>query len=352
MEGSAVRLSDPQWLYLLPLIPALAVLAWSGVNTAQRIMIGFMSAKTASRLAPGGLGSLRKTRIVILCAALALCVTALARPQYGVKPVTVTRTGIDVMILLDTSRSMAARDIRPSRLERARIELDRIVNALEGNRMGLVAFAGESFVECPLTTDTATLRLFLDSLDTSSIPVPGTAIGKAIKTAIEAFSASKAKTKAAILVTDGENLEGGLDEAVEEAVKAGIVIFPVGVGSEAGAPAPEVDDKGAITGYKTDAGGGTVITRLDSAALRGIAEATGGIYYSTEGESLDLDGLVKTLKGLEKTDIATQEFTEYEDRYYLFALAALVLLMADSAWALTFPPSRADDSAASTRSAV
>lgn len=347
-----MRLSDPQWLYALPLIPVLAVLAWRGVNTARKTVIGFMSAKTAGRLAPGGLGSARKTRILILSAALALSVTALARPQYGVKPVTVTKTGIDVMILLDTSRSMAARDIRPSRLERARIELARIVTALEGNRMGLVAFAGESFVECPLTTDTATLRLFLDSLDTSSIPVPGTAIGKAIKTSVTAFSASKAKTKAAILVTDGENLEGGLEDAVEEAVKAGIVIFPVGVGSETGAPAPEVDDKGVITGYKTDAGGGTVITRLDSATLRGIAEATGGTYHSTEGESLDLDGLVKTLKGLEKTDISTQEFTEYEDRYYLLALAALVSLLADSAWALLFPPSRAADNATSTRSAV
>lgn len=347
-----MRLSDPQWLYALLFIPVIAVLAWRGVNVAQKVMLGFMSDKTASRLAPGGAGFVRKTRIVIISAAIALSVIALARPQYGVKPVTVTRTGIDVMILLDTSRSMAARDIRPSRLERARIELARIVAALEGNRMGLIAFAGESFIECPLTTDVATFRLFLDSLDTSSIPVPGTAIGKAIKTAVTAFGASKAKTKAAILVTDGENLEGGLDEAVEEAVKAGIVIFPVGVGSQAGAPAPELDDKGAITGYKTDAGGGTVITRLDSATLRKIAEATGGIYNSTEGESLDLDGLVKTLKGLEKTDIATQEFTEYEDRYYLFALAALVLLMAESAWSVMFPPSREVANATSTRSAV
>lgn len=347
-----MRLHDPQWLYALALIPLLTALAWRGVNVAHKIIIGFMSLKTASRLAPGGMRLARKRRIVIVSIALVLLVIALARPQYGVKPVTVTRTGIDVMILLDTSRSMAARDIRPSRLERASIELTRILTALEGNRMGLVAFAGESFVECPLTTDIATLRLFLDSLDTSSIPVPGTAIGKAIKTSVGAFAASKAKTKAAILVTDGENLEGGLDEAVEEAVKAGIVIFPVGVGSEGGAPAPEVDDKGAITGYKTDAGGGTVITRLDSATLRKIAEATGGAYFSTDGESLDLDGLVKTLKGMETTDIATLEFTEYEDRYYLFASLALALLMAESAWSLMFPPSRAADSATSTRSAV
>jgi Ca-activated chloride channel family protein len=352
MEGFAVRLHDPQWLYALALIPLLAFLAWRGVNAAHKIMIGFMSLKTASRLAPGGIRLVRKTRVVIVSFALALLVTALARPQYGVKPVTVTRTGIDVMILLDTSRSMAARDIRPSRLERARIELTRMLTALDGNRIGLAAFAGECYVECPLTTDIATLRLFLDSLDTSSIPVPGTAIGKAIRTSVTALAASKAKTKAAILVTDGENLEGGLDEALEEAVKAGIVIFPVGVGSEAGAPAPEVDDKGAITGYKTDAGGGTVITRLDSATLRKIAEATGGAYFSTEGESLDLDGLVKTLKGLEKTDIATQEFTEYEDRYYLFASLALVLLMVESAWSLMFPPTREVDNATSTRSAV
>jgi Ca-activated chloride channel family protein len=352
MEGFAVRLHDPQWLYGLALIPLLAVLAWRGVNSANKIMAGFMSLKTVTRLSPGGIGFVRKTRVAVVTMALTLLVIALARPQYGVKPVMVTRSGIDVMILLDTSRSMAARDIRPSRLERARIELTRILAALDGNRIGLAAFAGECYVECPLTTDITTLRLFLDSLDTSSIPVPGTDIGKAIKTAVTALTASKAKTKTAILVTDGEDLEGGLDGALEEAVKAGIVIFPVGVGSQAGAPAPEVDDKGAITGYKTDAGGGTVITRLDSATLRKIAEATGGAYFSTEGESLDLDGLVKTLKGLEKTDIATQEFTEYEDRYYLFALAALVLLLSESAWSLAFPPSRAVDNAASTRSAV
>lgn len=347
-----MRLHDPQWLYAMALIPLFAAVAWRGVNAAHKAMERFMSSKTVARLVPGGIRIARKTRIAILAVALAMCVIALSRPQYGVKPVTITKAGIDVMILLDTSRSMAARDIRPSRLERARIELTRILAALDGNRMGLAAFAGESFVECPLTTDIATLRLFLDSLDTSAVPVPGTAIGKAIRTSVKAFATSKAKTKAAILVTDGENLEGGLDEALEEAVKAGIVIFTVGIGSEGGAPAPEVDDKGVITGYKTDAGGGTVITRLNSATLRKIAEATGGAYFSTEGESLDLDGLVKTLKGLEKTDIATQEFTEYEDRYYLFALAALVLLLAESAWSLIFPSSRAGVRAASTRSAV
>jgi Ca-activated chloride channel family protein len=192
----------------------------------------------------------------------------------------------------------------------------------------------------------------LDSLDTSSIPVPGTAIGKAVKSAVASLAESRAKTKAAILVTDGENLEGSVEDAVDQAVKAGVVIFPVGIGSEAGAPAPEVDDKGEIVGYKKDESGGTVITRLDAATLRGIADATGGIYISAYGESLDLDSLLKTLKGLEKTDIASQEFTEYEDRYYFFALAALALLMAESAWSAFFPPSRAEDSATSTRSAV
>jgi len=290
----------------------------------------FLSAETAPRLSDGDVVLRRKTQVVILSFAILFLFVALARPQYGVKPVEVKNAGIDVMILMDTSKSMGARDVTPNRLARAKAEVGKIVSALEGNRMGLISFAGASFVECPLTMDISTLRMFLNTVKVGSIPVPGTAIGEAIADAVKALKGSRAKTKVVLLVTDGENLEGQVESSAKAALENGIVIYPIGIGSSAGAPVPEIGDDGRIKGYKKDKNGATVVSRLDVDTLKSIADITGGRLITSQGERLDLSSLVAHLKSLEKTDITSREFTEYEERYQWFALTALLLLVLES----------------------
>ncbi len=327
MEGYAVRFHDPVWAWGFLALPVIFALAWWGVSRGAASMRVFLSSHTAPRLVDQKIYRRRKIGVALLTLALAALVGALIRPQYGVKPVQVKRSGIDIMILLDTSKSMNARDVKPSRFKRAQIEMGKIVAALEGNRIGLISFAGSSFVECPLTTDIATVKLFLDTIRVGSIPVPGTAIGKALEDAAKAFEASKAKTKAVILVTDGENLSGEVKIAAEKAAEKGLTVFPIGIGTVAGAPIPELDENGDITGYKKNKEGETIISRLDSETLREVAEITGGVMISSAGGGLDITGLMERLKNMEKTDITSQEYTEYEERYQWFVLAALVPLL-------------------------
>jgi len=174
------------------------------------------------------------------------------------------------------------------------------------------------------------VRMTLDTINVGVIPSPGTAISEAIYDSIDVFKTSKAKTKALILITDGESLTGDIRKAAKAAKKAGLNIFPIGIGSTAGAPIPMFDEKGGITGYKKDDYGKLILTRLDVSALETIADITGGQFFMSQGESLDLSKLVSSLQGMEKTDITSFEFTEYEERYQPVILTALLLLLAES----------------------
>ncbi len=324
-----MRIHDPFWLYFLMVVPMAVALSWWGVSRSEKAFHRFISATLIDRLADMGRFARRKRSAMTLGFSACFLIFALARPQYGVKPVEVTRSGIDAMIILDVSKSMTARDITPDRISRAVNEINKLISALEGNRLGLITFAGESFVECPLTLDVSTLRLFLDTVGPGSIPSPGTNVEKAIRSAVKAFATSKALSKVAILITDGESLEGDVTGATQLAADNRIVIFPIGIGSTSGAPIPEISESGKVTGYKKDESGETVISRLDVDTLGEIASATSGEYYLSQGGSLDLTPMIEKLKGMEKTDIREREFTEYEERYQIAVLLALALLLFD-----------------------
>ena len=329
LEGGAVRWSNFDWLYVVIFLPVAGYMAWWGVNKAKASLHRFVSPDLAKRLSDDTLPRSRKMRVITLSLAALLIAISLARPQYGVKPVEVKRSGIDVIIALDTSKSMAARDVKPDRLTRAKNEISKLLKNLEGNRIGLIAFAGKSFVECPLTMDVSTLKMFLDSLHPGSIPVAGTNIGDAIADAVKAFEAGKSRSRALILVTDGENLTGDVLDAARVAAKAHVNIFPIGIGSESGAPVPEIDSDGELRGYKKDKSGSTVMSRLDIATLQSLANESNGELFTSMGETLDLAPLYETLSRMEKTDITSREFTEYEERYQIAAILALILLLAD-----------------------
>lgn len=332
-----MRFAEPFWLYMAMVSPfILGPLSWWGIKSAARALERFVDPEAASRLVKEGLSRRKALRASLLITACVLILCAMARPQYGIKPMEVKRAGVDVMLLIDTSTSMAATDVKPSRMERAKNELSRLVVGLEGNRIGIIAFAGESFMECPLTLDSGTVRLFLDTIETGIIPTPGTAIGAAVEEAVAALArAGAAKSKTIILVTDGEDLAGEMDLAISAAKKAGVKIFSVGIGSVSGAPIPEVDELGQVTGYKKDPSGAPLLTRLDTAALSQLSSATGGTVVSSQGESLDLSDLIDDVRKQEKTDIGSFEFSEYEERYHPLAALALLLLMAEyvvSSW--------------------
>lgn len=322
-----MRFGDPVWLYALMAVPMLGLVSWWGVKKGAEAFERFVSARIMPRLTPGRLRARRIIRIAVLMSAAACVAVALSRPQFGVKPMQVKSAGIDLIIALDTSKSMAARDVKPSRMERARNETAKLVSSLTGNRIGLIAFAGASFIECPLTLDMGAVRMILDSIKVGVIPSPGTAIAEAIHDSIKAFRTSKAKTKALILITDGESLSGNIEQAARAAKQAGLIIFPIGIGSAAGAPIPLFDEKGSVTGYKQDDSGAPILTRLDVSTLKTIADNTGGQYFVSQGESIDLSKLVESLQRMEKTDITSLEFTEYQERYQPVIGVALLLLI-------------------------
>ncbi|MCK5513335.1 MAG: VWA domain-containing protein, partial [Deltaproteobacteria bacterium] len=196
---------------------------------------------------------------------------ALTRPQWGFHWEEIKRVGVDVMVAIDVSESMLAEDVKPNRLERAKREVIDLIEMMEGDRIGLIAFAGTSFVQCPLTLDYGACKMFLDYIDTDLIPVPGTAIAEAIRTSLKSFNKRERKSKALIIITDGEDHEGEPIDAAKEAKKEGIKIFTIGVGREGGAPIPLKDGSG---GFKKDRKGDMVITHLDEITLQKIALET------------------------------------------------------------------------------
>jgi len=256
-------------------------------------------------------------------------IIALARPQWGERALTMTAPASDIIFCVDVSKSMLAADLKPNRLENAKQALRLISLQLAGNRLGLVAFAGSSFIECPLTGDVGAVSLFLDSIRTDLIGSPGTDIGGALRTAIRAFDRAPAG-KAIVLITDGEDLSGGARGAADEAAAAGIEIFPVGIGTEVGETVPEIDDEGNISGVKKKKSGEVVVSKLDAALLHDLAEKTGGREYLVGGQGSTLTGLTAALAGLPKTRVRQKLAYQYYDRFPIFLCLAFVCLAAEA----------------------
>lgn len=320
--------SDPKLLHAFWGVLLFAVLIVLAMRAARSARARLAAADLLPKLAPGWSSGRAKWRLVLQTAAFALLVLAIAGPRVGSREVTVKRRGIDIVIAIDVSNSMMARDIAPSRLAKAKREVATFLEKLDGDRVGLVAFAGDAYLQCPLTVDYGAARMFLDVLDPSSVTRQGTNLGAAIRTSILAFGANDTTSKEIVLVTDGEDLAGGGLEAAQEAASRGIRIDAIGIGSERGEPIPLGSESGSPGGFKRDAAGEIVMTRLDPESLERIALAAGGRFHRATTGELELDRLHADLSSLEEHDLGARTFTQYEERFqFPLGLAALLLLL-------------------------
>ena len=271
----------------------------------------------------------RRLKIILKVLALALCLTALIRPQWGFDWRKVNRRGLDIIIAIDTSKSMLAQDVKPDRLERSKLAVKDLVRKLKGDRIGLIAFSGKAFLQCPLTVDYEGFMLSLDDLGVNTIPEGGTSISGAIKEAIRSYDGGLKKYKVLILITDGEDHKGNAVKVAKDAASDGMKIFCVGIGTPEGELIPVADDRGRRQFLK-DTEGNFIKSRLDETILKKIALSTGGAYVRASGPNLGLDLIYeKKLSLLEKREFQDKLKKHYHERFGIFVFLALLILAAE-----------------------
>lgn len=324
---------NPIWLWSLIAAPLVAGLVVWAVVARRRAARAFGDPAFMARLSSSISPRRRRWKGAFAIAGIFLVALSLAGPRLGTRLREVTREGIDLVIALDVSLSMTAEDVAPNRLERARNEIKKLLETLRGDRVGLVVFAGDAFVQAPLTTDYSALRLFLDVADPSLVPTPGTDFSEALRVSLKAFKGPEAaqaaedepRTRALLFVSDGENHVADIEDILAEARTEGIVMFSAGVGETEGAPIP-IYRNGQRIDFKKDSDGTVVTTRLEEAALQALAGD--GTYFRIARTSSSLSQLTAALERLDRTTFGAEEFEEYEERYqWPLALGLLLLLL-------------------------
>ena len=313
------------YLFLLWIVPVMVVFYLFAFRKRDKLLTLFCGKELVGKLVPDFKRGRRGVKASLILLGIIFGIVALTQPQWGFHWEEIKRVGVDIIVAIDVSESMLAADVKPNRLERAKREVYDLIEMLEGDRIGLIAFAGTSFVQCPLTLDYGACKMFLDYIDTDLIPVPGTALADVIRTAIKSFSQRERKSKALILITDGEDHEGEPLDAAKEAKKEGIKIFPIGVGQEGGAPIPLKDGSG---GFKKDRQGDMIITHLDETTLQKIALETGGSYVRSVTGDMDLDKIYKEgiKQHLEEKQLKSTRQRRWEQRFQWFIFCALFFI--------------------------
>jgi Ca-activated chloride channel family protein len=261
--------------------------------------------------------------------AAACLVVALINPQLGSKMTETKVEGIEVMIAVDVSNSMLAEDLKPNRMTLARRAIERFVDKLRGDRVGIVVFAGEAYVQLPITNDYSAAKLFLNAVAPDIVPTQGTAIGAAIKKSVESFDFSSAGQKAIIIISDGENHEDDAVGNARDAASKGVKVYTIGIGTTKGAPIPQLKN-GQKVGFRKDRDGSTVISRINEDMLREVASAGGGTYVRASAAEVGLNNLLEELNALEKADLGSVSYAEYEDRFQVFLVLALMCLLTEA----------------------
>ena len=322
-----LRYDNIEFLYLLPLIPLLIIGIIMYSKWQKNSILKFGDINLLNQLMQSHSIFRKKIKNTLFVLAITFLIVGLSNPQVGTKMEEVKREGVDLMIAIDLSYSMMAQDIKPNRLERAKQAISRLIDKLEGDRIGLVVFAGEAYVQLPITTDYSAAKLFLSTVNTSIIPTQGTKIGNAIDLCSKSFDKENAQSKAIIIITDGETHD---EEAIESAKKAkeeGIYIHTLGMGLTKGGPIPIYNKYGSTSEFRKDREGNIIITKLNESMLEEIALAGEGTYIRANNSKSGLSSLFEEINKMEKKEIGTMIFTNYKDRFQIFIGISLVLLI-------------------------
>lgn len=330
MEGSSLFLfARKEWFHLFWLIGVVVLSMVQYFRWRRKALANFGTVKNVSSLTVSSHGRFRALRKIFTVATLCLLILAASGPMWGKKAVIVKSRGKDVFFIVDISSSMLAEDVKPNRLARAKLELSHLIEKLSGNRLGLIIFSGDSFLLCPLTLDSGACELLLDCIEAGNMPRPGTSLSGAIEKAVESFETGENDYKAVVLFSDGEDLEGEVDEAIEKARENGIRIFTFGIGTTRGAPIPVTDESGSLLEYKKDRKGETVITRLNQELLQEIAERTGGESYIIGETSTSTDELAQEISKMDEKVLAEEEMKSYKERFQIPLIIAFLFLVAE-----------------------
>lgn len=321
------RIANPEYLYLLLVIPALLVFFWYSRLQRRKALALFGQKDIISVLMPNVSSGRPVLKFIILLLALASIIVGIARPQFGSKLKTEKRKGIELMIALDVSNSMMAEDIQPNRLERAKRAISQLVDKLSNDKIGLIVFAGDAYIQLPITADYVSAKLFLNSISTEMVPTQGTAIGAAINLGLKSFSPQFAGSKAMIVITDGENHEDDAIGAAKAAAEQGVFVYTIGMGLPQGGPIPV--SSGGQRNYRKDNQGNVIVTKLDEAMLQKIAEAGNGAYIRANNAQVGLNNLFSEVNKMEKSELETQIYADYDDKFQYFLGLGLFLILLD-----------------------
>ena len=316
-----ILFAHSEYLLLLLLVPLFPLAYGLARYLRRRRLRKFGDEALVRELMPSWSASKGWVRVVLFSLAFFFFVIGLARPQIGAKLTERKLKGAEVMIALDVSNSMLAEDYSPNRLERAKLAVSRMTDKLQDDRIGLIVFAGTSFVQLPITTDFVSAKMFLSSISTESVPIQGTALEDALRTAGRSFSAQSEKSRVIILISDGENHEGNPVEVAKMLSEEGIKVYTIGVGSAQGQPIPMNGE------LLKDKDGNIVVTRLDEKTLREIARAGGGAYIHAGNEEFGLNPIINDIREMEDEEFSSTVFEEYDEQYMYFLGMALALLV-------------------------
>jgi Ca-activated chloride channel family protein len=322
------RFAHNDFLYALFAIPALILIYIVTVRLRKRALKRFGNLQLISQLMPDVSLSKPHFKFILATMALIFLIFAIAGPQFGSRLKEVKRKGIEIILTLDVSNSMMAEDIQPNRLERAKQAISTLIDRLENDKIGLIVFAGDAYTQIPITTDYSSAKMFLSNINTNIVSRQGTAIGAAIDLASKSFSPSTEASKVIVIISDGENHEGNAVEAAKAAAEKGIKIFTIGMGSTKGSPIPvttNILDKD----FRRDREGNVIMTKLNVTMLSEIAQAGDGKYYGATSSRVGLNDLFEKLNKLDKEEIDTKVYSEYEEQFPYLIWIALGFLVVE-----------------------
>ena len=322
-----LRYDNIDFLYFLALIPLIAIGLYFYNRWQKKSIEKFGDENLVTELMQNHSKARKNIKNTLFIFSITFLIIGISNPQIGTKMEEVKREGVDLMIAIDLSHSMMAQDIKPNRLERAKQAISRLIDKLEGDRIGLVVFAGEAYVQLPITTDYSAAKLFLSTVNTSIIPTQGTKIGNAIDLCIKSFDQENNQNKAIIIITDGENHDEEAISSAKIAQEQNIYIHTLGMGLTKGGPIPIYNKYGSTSEFRKDREGNIIITKLNETILKEIAQIGMGTYVRANNSKSGLSVLFDEINKMEKKEIGTMIFTNYKDRFQIFIGISLILLI-------------------------